>query len=149
VQTTPRTKPERVKEQVVIEKGYRNIRLQSEHVAEIEYSPTKCKQTYRLIVLRKDLSIEERQQKLFDDYRYFFYLTNDRDSTAEEIVFTANARCDQENLIAQLKDQRALHAPVNTLNANWAWMAMVSLAWNLTRWWACVRRQLASRFSDN
>ena len=136
VQTTPRTKPERVKEQVVIEKGYRNIRLQSEHVAEIEYSPTKCKQTYRLIVLRKDLSIEERQQKLFDDYRYFFYLTNDRDSTAEEIVFTANARCDQENLIAQLKDQRALHAPVNTLNANWAWMAMVSLAWNLTRWWA-------------
>ncbi|MBL6706972.1 MAG: hypothetical protein ISQ06_12730 [Planctomycetaceae bacterium] len=33
VQTTPRTKPERVKEQVVIDKGYRNIRLQAEHVA--------------------------------------------------------------------------------------------------------------------
>ena len=39
-------------------------------------------------------------------------------------------------LIAQLKGQRALHAPLNTLNANWAWMVMVSLALNLTRWWA-------------
>ena len=135
VKTKPRTKPERVKEQVVIEKGYRNIRLEAEHVAEIDYQPTKCNASYRLIVLRKDLTIEERQQKLFDDYRYFFYLTNDRDSTAEEIVFTANARCDQENLIAQLKSQRALHAPLNTLNANWAWMVIASLAWNLTRWW--------------
>jgi hypothetical protein len=148
VKTKPRAKPERVKEQVVIEKGYRNIRLQAEHVAEIEYSPTKCKQTCRLIVLRKDLSIEERQQKLFDDYRYFFYLTNDRDSTAEEIVFTANARCDQENLIAQLKDQRALHAPVNTLNANWAWMVMVSLAWNLTRWWGWLLPEGRGRWKE-
>lgn len=148
VKTKPRTKPKRVKEQVVIEKGYRNIRLQAEHVAEMDYQPAKCKQTYRLIVLRKDLSIEERQQKLFDDYRYFFYLTNDRDATAEEIVFTANARCDQENLIAQLKSQRALHAPLNTLNANWAWMVIASLAWNLTRWWSWLLPEGKGRWRE-
>jgi hypothetical protein len=37
------------------------------------------------------------------DYRYFRYLTNDRESSASEIVYEANDRCDQENLHAQLK----------------------------------------------
>jgi hypothetical protein len=99
-------------------------------------------------VLRKDLSIEQGQRKLFDDYRYFFYLTNDRDSTVEEIVFTANARCDQEILIAQLKSQRALHAPLNTLNANWAWMVIASLAWNLTRWWGWLLPEGKGRWRE-
>lgn len=52
--------------------------------------------------------------------------------TEDEVVAEARARCDQENLIAQLKGQvRALHAPVNTLVANWAYMAMATLAWSL------------------
>lgn len=148
IKTSPRTKPKNVKEQVVIENEYRNIRLQAEYVAEIDYQPTKCHKSYRLIVLRKDLSIEQEQRKLFDDYRYFFYLTNDRDSTVEEIVFTANARCDQENLIAQLKSQRALHAPLNTLNANWAWMVIASLAWNLTRWWGWLLPEGKGRWRE-
>jgi hypothetical protein len=148
IKTSPRTKPKNVKEQVVIENEYRNIRLQAEYIAEIDYQPTKCHKSYRLIVLRKDLSIEQGQRKLFDDYRYFFYLTNDRDSTVEEIVFTANARCDQENLIAQLKSQRALHAPLNTLNANWAWMVIASLAWNLTRWWGWLLPEGKGRWRE-
>ena len=41
--------------------------------------------------------------RLFEEYRYFFYITNDREMTAEEVVFPANDRCDQQNLIAQLK----------------------------------------------
>ncbi len=49
----------------------------------------------------------------------------------------ANQRCNQENIIAQLKGGvRALHAPVNTLNANWAYMVMASLAWTLKAWMA-------------
>ena len=55
---------------------------------------------------------EKGQQRLFDEVRYFFYITNDWDMSAEEIVFEANDRCDQENLIAQLKGGvRALAAP--------------------------------------
>jgi hypothetical protein len=41
------------------------------------------------VIIRKNLSIEEHGARLFDDYRYFFYLTNDRQSSAAEIVFSA------------------------------------------------------------
>ena len=101
------------------------------------YRPTACKKTYRLVVVRKNLTVEKGEIRLFDDYRYFFYLTNDWDRPAAEIVFDANQRCNQENLHAQLKGGvRALQAPVDTLESNWAYMVMTSLAWNLKAWFA-------------
>ena len=49
--------------------------------------------------------------------------------------FSANDRCNQENLHAQLKGGvRALHAPVDNLVSNWAYMVMTALAWNLKAW---------------
>ena len=90
-----------------------------------------------MIVLRKDVAVVNGQPKLYHDYRYFFYITNDRQSSAEEIVFSANDRCDQENDIDQLKNGLpALHSPVDTLDSNWAYMVMTSLAWNLKAWLA-------------
>jgi hypothetical protein len=137
VKTAPRARPENVKERIVREREFKNLRLESEWVAEFDYRPTACQQSYRLIVLRKDLAVERGQSRLFDDYRYFFYLTNDRASPAAEIVFSANDRCDQENLCAQLKGGvRSLTAPVDGLVSNWAYMVMTSLAWNLKAWWA-------------
>ena len=77
--------------------------------------------------------------RLFEEYRYFFYITNDREMTAEEVVFSANDRCDQENLIAQLKSGvRALTTPVDDLVSNWAYMVMGSLAWSLKAWSALL-----------
>lgn len=106
-------------------------------MAEFDYRPTACKKTYRLIALRKNLRVCDEQGQLFDDYRYFFYITNDRQSPPAEIVFSANDRCDQENLHAQLKGGvRALYAPVDDLVSNGAWMTMTSLAWNLKAWLA-------------
>ena len=65
--------------------------------------------------------------------------SNDQTMTADEVVDQARQRCDQENLHAQLKsDIRALHAPVNTLNANWAYMTMAALAWSLKAWCALL-----------
>jgi hypothetical protein len=137
VKTQPRTRPARVKEQIVRQRGFENIRLESEHVAELRYRPAACRQDYRLVVVRKDLAVEKGEQRLFDDYRYFFYLTNDWESAAADIVYAANQRCDQENLHAQLKGGvRALRAPVDNLESNGAYMVMVSLAWNLKAWWA-------------
>jgi len=76
---------------------------------------------------------------LFDDIRYFFFVTNDRTMTADEVVHEGRARCNQENLISQLKSGvRALHAPVNTLHANGAYMVMTALAWNLKAWTALL-----------
>ncbi|MBK6850024.1 MAG: transposase, partial [Proteobacteria bacterium] len=71
--------------------------------------------------------------------RYFFYITNDPLLTPAEVVFEANQRCNQENLIEQLKNgTRALHAGLNTLNANWVYMVAASLAWSLKAWAALL-----------
>jgi hypothetical protein len=137
VKTQPRGRPERVKEQIVRERQFENIRLQSEEVAEMPYRPTACEQTYRLVVVRKNLSVDQGGIWLYDDYRYFYYLSNDWDKSKAEVVFGSNGRCNQENLNAQLKGAvRALTAPVDNLESNWAYMVMVALAWNLKAWWA-------------
>jgi len=104
VKTQERQKPESIKEEIVKEKGYKNIRLESERVAEFEYQPGKCDKMYRIVVLKKNLSVEEGKKALIDDIRYFFYITTLRDRTAEEVVELANGRCDQENVIEQLKN---------------------------------------------
>ncbi len=137
--TTPRQKPDRVKAEIVQRRGYKTIHLLEEQVAEFNYRPVACKRSYRVIVLRKRLGIDQGQLRLFEEYRYFFYITNDRTKTAEEIVFAANDRCDQENLIAQLKGGvHALTTPVDDLVSNWAYMVMASLAWTLKAWSALL-----------
>jgi hypothetical protein len=139
LKTEPRAKAPRVKEEIVVGREFKNIKLRSEDVAEFEYQPTACTRSYRVVVVRKNLTVEKGGVALFDDVRYFFYITNDRGLSAEEIVRQANHRCDQENLIAQLKNGvRAMHAPVNTLNANWAYMIMAALAWTLKAWFALL-----------
>ena len=51
----------------------------------------------------------------------------------------ANQRCNQENVIAQLKGAvQAMRMPVNDLNSNWAYMVMATLAWNLKAWFALL-----------
>ncbi len=138
VKTESRQKPANVKDQVVVEREYKNIRLDSEHVAEFEYRPTFCRRSYRMVVLRKNLSVEEGEKVLFDDIRYLFYITN-QDLPRQEIVLKANKRCNQENLIEQLKNGvSALKMPVNDLTSNWAYMVMASLAWTLKAWFALL-----------
>ena len=139
IKTAPRQKPERFKPEIVRERGYENIRLLEEMVAEFDYQPLACKKSYRMIVVRKLVGVDKGQMRLFEEYRYLFYITNDRKMTAEEVVFSANDRCDQENLIAQLKSGvRALTAPVDDLVSNWAYMVMGSLAWSLKAWSALL-----------
>ena len=137
VQTKPRARPDNIKEARVVAREFENQRLRSEQVAECNYRPTACQKTYRLVVVRKNISVEKGEKLLFDRIEYFFYLTNDWVSEADEVVFSANDRCDQENLLAQLHGGvRALRAPVDTLDSNWAYMVMTALAWNLKAWWA-------------
>lgn len=137
IKTVPRAKPERVKEKIVRQREFKNIVLKSEDVAEMPYRPTACQKTYRLVVVRKNLSVEKGEAVLFPDYLYFFYLTDDWESTPTEVVLEANQRCNQENLNAQLQGGvRALYAPVDTLESNWAYMVMTALCWNMKAWWA-------------
>lgn len=140
--TQPRRRPANVKEGIVIERGYENIRLCSEDVAEFAYRPMKCCRTYRIVVLRKNLSVERGERVLFDDIRYFFYITNDWRLSPAQIVHSANQRCNQENLNEQLKNGvQALRMPVDNLVSNWAYMVMASLAWTLKAWFALLLPQ--------
>lgn len=137
LKTKPRKKPENVKERIIKEREYLNLKLKSERYAEFKYKPRKCKKTYRVVALEKNITAEKGELALFDEIKYFFYITNDWQMTTEEVIRESNQRCNQENLISQLKNGvRALRAPVNTLNANWAYMIMATLAWNLKAWMA-------------
>ena len=139
IATTPRTRPRNVKDEIVRERDYKTLRQTAEDVVEFSYRPGKCKRDYRVVALRKNISVERGENVLFGEYRYFFYITNDWDMTADEVIDEARQRCNQENLISQLKSGvRALHAPVNTLNANWAYMTMAALAWTLKAWCALL-----------
>jgi len=146
VATQPRRRPERVKQGVVVRKGYTDIRLAREEVAEFNYRPGACRQDYRVVVLRKHLVVEKRGQKVGEEVRYFFYITNRWGWGRAEVVYFANGRGNQENLIEQLKNGvRALRAPVNTLESNGAYMVIASLAWSLKAWLALLQPRAADR----
>jgi hypothetical protein len=139
VKTEPRERPENVKEQVVVRREFDAVHLDYEEVTEFNYTPVKCRKPYRIVALKKHLVWTKGQYQLWDEVRYFFYITNDRTTEADKIVFSANERCDQENLIEQLKNGvHALRAPVNTLESNWAYMVMAALAWNLKVWFGLL-----------
>ena len=137
--TGPRRRPENVKQKIVEQRQFEDIRLAKEYVAEFIYRPAKCRKHYRVSVVRKELEVYRGQQKLFDDSRCFFYINNAWELTEEEVVWEANGRCNQENLLGQLKSGvRSLSAPVDNLLSNWAYMAMASLAWSLKAWSALL-----------
>jgi hypothetical protein len=139
LKTVPRRAPERHRDRIVSERQFDTLKLVGEEVAEFEYRPVACEKAYRVVVLRKKLVVEKGQLWLFQPDRYFFYITNDRATPASEIVSLANDRCDQENLIAQLKGGvKALAMPVGDLVSNGAYMVMASLAWSLKAWSALV-----------
>ena len=65
-------------------------------------------------MLSKDISVAKGENVLFSEHRYFFYITNEREMTADEVVAEARNRCNQENLIAQLKGQVRRCTPRST-----------------------------------
>jgi hypothetical protein len=150
VATQTRQRPENVKDRVVKQRQFDTLRLNSEEVAEFNYQPTACKLEYRMVVVRKNITKEKGELRLHDEVRHFFYITNDWVSEANEIVFCANDRCNQENLLAQLHSGcRALQAPVDNLESNWAYMVMTALAWDLKAWWALLLPEGTGRHRES
>jgi Transposase DDE domain group 1 len=139
VQTQRRQRPENVKERIVVEREFENKQLVNEYVAEFRYRPHACHKEYRMVVLKKEVEVTRGQTKLFDDSICFFYITNNWELPVEQVVFKANRRCNQENLIEQHKnDVRSLTAPLDNLESNWAYMVMTALAWSLKAWAALL-----------
>lgn len=134
----------KVKRQIVRRRGFKNLTLEREEVAELEYRPTQAEKTYRMIVLRKTILVEKGQQRLLPEIRYHFYVTNvsREEMTASEVVKENNRRCNQENVIEQLKNGvQALRLPSDTLVSNWAYLVIAAQAWNLKAWLGLVLPQ--------
>lgn len=134
------------KQRIVHERGYLNLELNHEDVAEFDYQPGKCSRSYRVVALRKNISRSRGDEALFDEIRYFFYITTRTDLTAEQVVACANQRCDQENVIGQLKSGvGALRVPLHDLVSNWAYMVIAALAWNIKSWFAMMMHHKQDR----
>ena len=144
---TSRAKRPNYKQQFVEEKGYENKKLRYESYAEFDYQPTKCSRRYRVVVVRKEIDVTRGQHLLFDEQRYFFYITNvpRGQAPARKVVAAANRRCNQENTISQLVACGALSAPLDNLVSNWAYMVMASLSWTLKLWSGMLIRDSGRR----
>ena len=135
-----RRRRKNVRQALVKKNGYRNLQLEREDVAELAYRPAACKQTYRLVVVRKQITVTQGQGRLFDETRYLFYLTNLQKKSAGEVVFSANRRCHQENVVEQLKNGvQAMRMPSDSLESNWAYLVIAAQAWNLKAWLGLVQ----------
>jgi hypothetical protein len=136
---SPGARPKRVKEALVRSKGYLNKKPVGESVAQFDYQPHKCRRAYRLVVVRKNIRVQKGEVTLSEDVKYCFYPTNPTRYDAEAIVGLANERCDQENVIEQLKSGgNAMRMPVDNLLSNGAYMVLSALAWNLKAWYGLL-----------
>lgn len=134
------------KQQIVAEREYLNLELNHEDVAVFDYQPKKCRRTYTVVALRKNISRTRGENVLLDEIRYFFYITTHTDKTPAQIVELANERCDQENIIGQLKSGiNALRVPLYDLTSNWAYMLIAALAWNIKAWFALMTHRKTDR----
>jgi len=139
VATQSRERRENVKDRIVHERRFLNKSTDSEQVASFSYQPGACAKPYRIVALRKNLTLARGDDALIDDMMFFFFITNDWKSSPADLVLRANQRCNQENLNSQLKTGvAALEMPVGDLVSNWAYMVMAALAWSLKAWFALL-----------
>ena len=98
----------------------------------MDYRPSKSEGTYRLLVLRKTILVEKGQKRLLPQRRYHFYVTNIPAAQlgTAAVVRENNRRCNQENVIEQLKNGvEALRMTSDTLAANWDYLVIAAQAW--------------------
>ena len=121
------------------ERGKRDLRLEKQWVAEVDYRPSRSPHSYRLIVRRQRIE-QSHQGELFELWRYRFVLTNlPRSTTTAEAVRQTYRRCDQEKVIEQLQNGlAAMKLPTGTLLANHAYLVCARLAQNIKAWLAML-----------
>jgi len=120
-------------------RGKRDLKLERQWIAELDYRPARSARTYRLVVRRQ--RIEESQQgELFELWRYRYVIANlPKSVTTEQVLRETYRRCDQENVIEQLQGGiAAMRMPTGGLLANHAFLVCARLAHNLKAWLALL-----------
>ena len=72
IATTARARPTNVKDDIVRAREYKVLRQTAQDVVEFSYRPGNCDRDYRVVALRKNISVERGETVLFCEYRYFF-----------------------------------------------------------------------------
>lgn len=100
--------------------------------AEIRYQPKDFSQSYRMLIKRKTLF--EGEQLVLGKYHHYGVLTNRR-GNGGSLLKTHFARGGAENYIEEFKNGLGARVtPSQKFNANWAWLTIAQLAYNLVQW---------------
>lgn len=91
----------------------------------------------RLVIRRQTIEVRKGQKRLFPEIRHRYIATNlpPRIWPASKVVDTTYIRCDQENIVEQMKNGLSIwRMPVAKEHGNAAWIEIGRLAWNLGKW---------------
>lgn len=99
-------------------------------VSELQYAPTNHA-AHRYVVKRQQ--VKDKKKGLI--WRYHVVITNDQSRSAKKLMKWALGRCTMENLIKEHKHDFGFEKmPTQMFHANWAWLLISQLAWNLMAW---------------
>jgi len=109
---------------------------EEEEVAEVRYAKSQSRVSRRYVVKRAEKKPGDSQQVMdFVRYRYHIIVTNDEDHSASECMTYALGRGSMENNFKELVYGLSLnHFPCEEFMANWAYLLIVILAYNLSAW---------------
>ena len=102
------------------------------HWCEFPYHPKDWPGTFRMIVKR--VPHYEGNQRVIGEFRYNPVLTN-RKGAGSSLIKHHLGRGGAENYIEEFKNGLgASHLPSHSFSANWAWLVIAQLAYNLAQW---------------
>lgn len=102
-----------------------------QQVAEVSYAPTGHA-AHRYVVKRQQVY---HRKKKAHAWRYHLVITNDQRRGPKKLMQWALQRCTVENLIKEFKNDFGwAKMPTNKFHANWSWLLIGQLAWNLLVW---------------
>jgi hypothetical protein len=136
---TRRKRGRNVRRRTARARGKRDLKLERQWLAEVEYRPARSQRSYRLVIRRQRIE-ESNQGELFETWRYRFVISNmSKRHSAEDVVKLTYQRCDQENIIEQLQNGVAAMAmPTGGFLANGAYLICARVAHNLKSWLAQI-----------
>lgn len=99
-------------------------------VAELWWAPQR-RAPRRYIVKRQQVTKKDGTRQ----WRYHAVITNDHRRSPKKLMKWALGRCTVENLIKEHKNDFGFEKmPTRKFHANWAWLLISQLAWNLVAW---------------
>lgn len=99
-------------------------------VAELEFAPHG--HAAHRYVAKRQWVVNKKQGA---HWRYHVVITNDRRRSPKKVMQWALGRCTMENLIKEHKhDFGFAKMPSQKFHANWTWLLISQLAWNLVAW---------------